>query len=789
MAIPAFLNPRSSENLQNQGNLILYMLLGFPDSLWDARRARRRWESDLQDGTQRVALLVIEALMGTDPHSVLLPGSFDGLRSATGAGWVVANDASRQLERKLSILEGGTIAVCGPRGVGKTTLLQSAARNQDFVVTIRVPAAYTPSDLVLSTFVKVCERFIRREDHKPPDFTRLSGFIRARQRVRHALRSLRRRIFFGIPAAALITLGTAAAARAIWDKHSTNLWSWANTARHWGTVHAEDIWRGHSIGGGLAVTVSGLLVWHARKSVRLRRQLLAAPATLTRLLAACLLLGPVASLPFDPEVRRHFLSLSDSPGWVLLDLLLLGLCLALLIGGAVRAQRSSTAVTIALPWKLGAASSLIAALVLFLRNADLQAILRDTENPARLTYFVAGMLLLRVGSWKSRPVEPKLVTRCRDHLYQLKTAQSTSATFNLGLAQAAATIGSAHSSALTAIPPNFPQMVEDLRSLLADIAPHMHRRGGRTIVCFDELDRLGTDKQALLFLSEVKAILGVPHVHYLISVAEDVGAAFVRRGLPHRDATDSSLDDVVHVQPCSHAESVAIMSKRATDLTPPYVLLAHALSGGIPRDLIRYGRRILEMHEDISTARQTPAVELTDISRRIILEELSDTLSGFRTLLAKQQWTHENAGWLANYRVVMDHLRHACPHRTNELVAALECFVSGALPASGRADEPPEEARQLISEASAYTYYTLTLLQIFHPDDFEGRRIQAAANAAGDPQFLAEARLELTVSPHSARPLIDEVRMAWHLSPVTARPPFASIPAPRTQPCSSPTCT
>ncbi|MGW0292051.1 hypothetical protein [Streptomyces tuirus] len=789
MVIPAFLNPRSGENLHNQGNLILHILLGLPACLLDARRARRRWENDLHDGTQRVALLVIEALMGTDPHSVLLPGSFDGLRSATGAGWVVANDASRQLERKLSILEGGTIAVCGPRGVGKTTLLQTAARNQDFVVTIRVPAAYTPSDLVLSTFVKVCERFIRREGHEPPDFTRLSGFIRVRRRVRHALRNLRRRIFFGVPAAALITLGTAAAARTLWDKHSTDLWSWANTVRHWGIVQAEDIWRGHSIGGGLVVTVAGLLVWRARKAARLRRRLLAAPAALVRLVAACLLFGPVVSLPFDPDVRRHFLSLGEATGSLLLYMLLLCLSLVLLIGGAVRAQRSSTAATIRPPWKLGAACSLIAALFVFLRDAEVQAILRDAENPARLTYFVAGVLLLRVGSWKSRPAEPKLVTRCRNHLYQLRTAQSTSATLNLGLTQAATTIGSAHSSALASIPPNFPQMVEDLRSLLADIAPHVHRRGGRTIICFDELDRLGTDKQALLFLSEIKAILGVPHVHYLISVAEDVGAAFVRRGLPHRDATDSSLDDVVHVQPCSLADSVAIMCKRATDLTPPYVLLAHALSGGIPRDLIRYGRRILEMHEDISSARQAPAVELTDISRRIILEELSDTLSGFRTLLAKQQWTYENAGWLANYRILMDHLRHACPHRTNDLVAALEYISSRTLPSSGAVGEPPEEARQLIAEASVYTYYTLTLLQIFQPDDFEGRRIRAADSAAGDPQFLAEARLELTVSPHSARPLIDEVRMAWHLSSMNAGPSFASIPAPRPQPCLSPTCT
>ena len=73
------------------------------------------------------------------------------------------------------------------------------------------------------------------------------------------------------------------------------------------------------------------------------------------------------------------------------------------------------------------------------------------------------------------------------------------------------------------------------------------------------MDRLGTDTQALAFLREIKAILGVPRVYYLISVAEDVGAAFVRRGLPHRDVTDSSLDDIVHVQPRTNVSVVEFL--------------------------------------------------------------------------------------------------------------------------------------------------------------------------------------------------------------------------------------
>lgn len=788
--VPTFLAiiaPRSLQNLKNQLSLIWYTL-SLPFDRFDVRRAAKTWERDLRDdGVPRAAISVIEQLMGPDPHSVLLPGRFEGLRSATGAGWVVPGEASRQLERKLAALEGGTIAVCGPRGAGKTTLLQDAAGRKDFIVTIRVPAAYTPYDLVFTTFVKLCERFIAREGFEVPQLTRLSGFVRTRQRVRQVFRGLRRSLFFGIPAIALIGLGTAKTARTLWDKHSEGVQSWAGTAGHWVTKHTEAIWQGRSVGAGLAVTMAGLLVWKMRKSNRWRRRLLHWPVFAVRVAACCLIVGPAASLPFDPDVRRHFAAIEDLQARGLVSLLLLVLLIVLCLGAYVLGDNSSSYVRERL-WKLASVIALVLAIWVILRSANIRGILLDSENPARLAYAVAGTLLFKIGFWSIRRDEPKLVTQCRDHLFQLRTTQSTSAALNIGAA-GPAVIGSAHTSSLASIPPNFPQLVEDLRARLAEVAEQVQAQGGRTIICIDELDRLGSDKQALAFLSEIKAILGVPRVHYLISVAEDVGAAFVRRGLPHRDATDSSLDDILHVQPGDLTQSLTIMDKRAQDLPKPYVLLAHALSGGIPRDLIRYGRRMLEMHEDISSSQQASAVELTEISRRLIVEELNDTLAGFRTLLAKQQWTHQNATWLSAYRVVMDQLRHACPHSSTELVASLEYVAaSGVPPTTGSVAELPEAAQQLITEASAYTYYVLTLLQIFHPDDFEDRCIRANTSAAGNPQFLAEARLELTVSPHSARPMIDAARAAWQLRPLTSTLLPAAIPAPRPQPCTSASC-
>lgn len=707
--------PRSRQNLKSQRELV-GSIAHLPRDVALVRRAAARWEADLQvTGTPRAALSVIDELMGVDPHSVLLPGRFDGLRTATSEDWVVPSEASRQLERKLSALEGGTIAVSGPRGAGKTTLLHESAGRSDFLITIRVPAAYNPYDLVYLAFVTLCEKFVAREGFEVPQLTRLSGFARTRQQVRRTFRRLRRRLFFGVPAAALIALGTAATAKALWDKHNAGVRSWAATAVDWATRHAEDIWQGRSIGAGLVVTLAGLLFWQIGKSASWRRRLLRGPVVLVRVTALCLMLGPVISLFFDPDLRRRFLALNEMTTVGNLMALLVVLLLVLSLCALIRSARFSSTMQ-QRTWKLVSLGLVVMAATAVLRSGTVQGFLLDSENPVRVAYCVAGLLLHHLGGLRSKPEEPELVIKCRDHLYQLKTTQSTSATVNFGVA-GPTVLGSAHASSLASVPPNFPQLVEDLRARLAEVAEHVHRQRGRTIMCIDELDRLGSEQQALHFLSEIKAILGVSRVHYLISVAEDVGAAFVRRGLPHRDATDSSLDDILHVQPGDVTQSRAIMGKRASDLPEPYVLLAHALAGGIPRDLIRYGRRMLEMHAEISLIQQAQAVELTQISGRLIVEELYDTLAGFRTLLAKQQWTHENAAWLSTYRIVIDHLRHARPGTTGEFMVALEYLAaSGAVPPSGSPAEPPEAARQLFTEASAYTYFALTLLQIFRPD-------------------------------------------------------------------------
>ncbi|MEU4732087.1 hypothetical protein [Streptomyces sp. NPDC023588] len=713
----------------------------------------------LVQGTTPVVAQLVRHMLGDDPDSLFIPDGYEGLRAPRASGYLVTNGASRQLQRKLDQIKYGTIAVCGPRGSGKTTLLERSVEQAHFGLLSQAPAAYTPHDFLLSLSVRMCETYVRKEGYTVPEFTLLSPFHRLLRSAKLRAKRMGRWSAFAVPSAALIVLGLSASARSLYAMY-------ADTVADFARIQAEDIldqsreiWQGHSVATSMVVTVVGISWWRSRHEAWIAHLVGRAWSAGSLFFGIGLAVVCTSTLFFDKDIQQQVRHLQvDTVGYFIL------------LGGSWMVCRFFAASGIEFPvgkWHISlegifrplAAAAGIAVLLFFGRNPQARALLADAENPLRLAAVVVGILWARAGGWRPRPAEPELVTRCRNHLYRLQTVQTSAHALTTGASQILS-VGSSHTSSVSTIPPNFPALVEDFRDLLTRIAAEKAEKGQRVVIAIDEVDRLGSDTKALAFLSEIKAILGVPHVYYLISVAEDVGAAFVRRGLPHRDVTDSSLDDIVHLQPSTLEESRAILAKRSETLTSPYAMLAHALSGGVLRDLLRYGLQIKEMQD------KTQSSELTDLSRHLILEELSETLAGFRTLLGKHQWTPDTGDMLSDFRTLGGYLRDSCTCREAELRHALEQFAFHGIAARNPLvdREVATDARQLIDEASAYAYFSLTLLDIFSTEGFERRTQQAADNGQdGDPQRLAEARQELGMSPYSVRPLMNDIRKAWSL--------------------------
>ncbi|XVV39734.1 hypothetical protein ACQPXT_40720 (plasmid) [Streptomyces sp. CA-100214] len=739
-----------------------------------------RWGEELQEtGTGPVVADLVRHMLGDDPDSLFIPDDYEwGLRAPRAPGFVIENAARRQLERKLTHLEDGTIAVCGPRGAGKSTLLEQCVKKAGFGVIVQAPATYAPHDFLLSLSVQLCEKYMRARGYEPTGFARLSPARRALRRVRLQAKRLSRWSSFAVPATALVVLGLSASVRSLYEQYATSVSDVARTYTDALRSDVTAIWQGHTVVASLAVTIGGIVWWQSRHTAWLPRMLGRLWMRGSRPIGLLLAWASAATLLLDEQIRQRAWYLHNSQPEALyqavgyaVGLLFLWSFLRLVRDSEVEFPLGRWHIFLERIFRPISAAVGIYLLLFLITNPQIRSLLADPDNPLRLAGIIVGVLLSKLGDWQPQSEEPELVTRCQNHLYRLQTIQQATHGLTTGSTAQIMSLGTNHSASVSTVPPNYPELVEEFRELLRCIATERTEAGKTVVIAIDEVDRLGADTDALAFLREIKAILGVPLVHYLISVAEDVGAAFVRRGLPHRDATDSSLDDIIHVQPSTLSDSRAILARRSQTLKEPHILLAHALSGGILRDLLRYGLQLRETQD------KTQSYELTDISRQLILEELAETFAGFRTLLGKLQWSHDTSGVLASFRTLSSYLRDPCPCVEADVLRTLDHFAFHAygahpLPAtagdsSHRPSDDPEisgSARQLIDEASTYAYFSLTLLDIFSTDGLE-RRTQLAAGHGqdGDPERLADARQELGISPYSARPLIDSLRKAWSL--------------------------
>ncbi|MGW2082302.1 P-loop NTPase fold protein [Streptomyces sp. NPDC001939] len=723
------------------------------------------WGAALYDGgIVPVMDGMIRHLMGEDPDSLFVPqGTSKGLRAPRAPGFAVPTEAMEQLQRKLSHLDEGTIAVCGPRGVGKSTLLENATEQADFGVLIQAPATYAPHDFLVSLSVRLCQDYMQHEGYPAPEFARLSPFHRMLKSARRRIRALGLWSSFALPAAALVVLGVSSATRSLYAQYETSVSDSAHTVTNAVEDWIREVWSGHAVVTSVTISVFGIAWWRSRHDPWIPRALGRLWTRHGAKLGIILALGSLASVFFDPQLRQlaphvHFNTFAVTGllacGWIYSW----GASLSLSMGKA-HLDIGRWTVYASDVCRLLAACLGTYLLYFLIRTPSTYALLADPQNPLRLAGLVTGTLLAHAAGWRPTPAKPHLVTRCESHLYRLQTIQTTTNTLSNSATQIM-TLGGSHATSISTLPPNFPALVEEFRDLLTNIAEALAGRKQRVLIAIDEVDRLGSDSQALAFLAEIKAILGVRHVYYLISVAEDVGAAFVRRGLPHRDVTDSSLDDIIHVEACTLKEANTILDKRSEDHTPHTALLAHSLSGGLLRDLLRYGLQIEEIQA------KTETHELAHLARELILEELSETLAGFRTLLGKQQWTQDTSGILSDFRMLCGHLRTSpCACSDGPLLHALEHFAHqppGAQPSHG---DITDSARQLIDEAAAYSYFSLTLLEIFTAPGLDRRSQQALGQGMnGAHARLAEARMELGISPYSARTLVANIRKAWSLN-------------------------
>jgi hypothetical protein len=287
------------------------------------------------------------------------------------------------------------------------------------------------------------------------------------------------------------------------------------------------------------------------------------------------------------------------------------------------------------------------------------------------------------------------------------------------------------------LPLTYPEIVAELRRYLEALVGWLPTGAGVTVV-IDELDKIESAEHAQNFINEIKGVLGVDGTQFVITVSEDALAAFERRGLPVRDAFDSTFDEVVWIEALNVAESCTLLQKRVIGLSDLFCALAHCMSGGLPRDLIR-------------TARLMRSIAGTE---RIGIEALCPRLVGAdleRKIRAYQVATGELSGEAGTTGFVRT-LRGLTADPV-ALHAALGPLLSAG---SGGA------LRALGLQAAVYVYHCATVLEVFTADldraAFDQRRDML--------DELARAKQSLATLPEVAWQMLDEVRATWGLTAV-----------------------
>ncbi|GID27814.1 hypothetical protein [Paractinoplanes brasiliensis] len=263
------------------------------------------------------------------------------------------------------------------------------------------------------------------------------------------------------------------------------------------------------------------------------------------------------------------------------------------------------------------------------------------------------------------------------------------------------------------------------------------------VIVFDELDKMSDPERVQDFLNTVKSLfsLEIAGCLFLVSVSEDALARFERRGLPIRDAMDSTFDAVVPVEYLNLDDATALISDRVAGLPDPFIALLHSLGGGLPRELLRYTRSLVR-HRDEK--------HLGAIARSLVGEDLRMKARGLGAVIARRGLAEPYAS---------DLMKFVNDNTEPDPVVLLKAVAAPPLPAE-QADDLAD-ALHLQMETLGYLYFCATVLEAFtgvRKNDYTDRR--------GSFDTLASARQLFAVNARLAWLTVNSFRRQWSLPEV-----------------------
>jgi hypothetical protein len=319
---------------------------------------------------------------------------------------------------------------------------------------------------------------------------------------------------------------------------------------------------------------------------------------------------------------------------------------------------------------------------------------------------------------------------------------------------------------------SLPEIVGGLREFLEELSADF-----QIVIGIDELDKIESDEAAQRFVNEIKSVFGLRRCFYLVSVSESAMSNFERRGVPFRDAFDSSFDNIIRVDYLTLEAAKGLIARRIVGMSVPFRCLCYCVSGGLARDLIRACRSLISLAEGKP---DTPArLGLSDLCASLVRQDVKSKVQAVITSASKIELEPEGPEFIAalySLEGALDNGRSLTPE-----CAGLRVSLARVLSAD------KEEAKMLAArrlklvalgkELAVYVYYADTLLRFFG-SEFDEQKLEAAelAGGHGSLNYLARARQSLGVNPAITKSMIDDFRTAcgMGLPPESAEEPLAA---------------
>ena len=137
-----------------------------------------------------------------------------------------------------------------------------------------------------------------------------------------------------------------------------------------------------------------------------------------------------------------------------------------------------------------------------------------------------------------------------------------------------------------------------LISEVKGLADKLSRAGYRIIVGIDEMDKLDAGQATDEFLNSVKQLFAIKSCSFLVSISSSAWAKFVRRGINLRDVLDSSLDAIESIGALDFIEVRSLILHRQVKMSDSQILFCYVLSGGLPREAMRFARSLATRNRD-----------------------------------------------------------------------------------------------------------------------------------------------------------------------------------------------